>query len=168
MAYVIGIDPGSKILGYAVLEPLATGVRYVESGIIKPPQTTLAERLLALGQDLEALFQEYPPEWLSLEKIFLGKNPQSAFVLGHVRGLVLYCAGRAGAQVQEYAPKSMKKRVTGYGDAAKPQVQRALMALLQLRGAISLDASDALGLAFCLGVDRALWSVAPPEKREWM
>jgi crossover junction endodeoxyribonuclease RuvC len=159
VAYVIGIDPGSRVLGYAVLEQGSEGCRYIEAGVLKPPEGDLADRLLVLGQDLESLFRDYPPAWVALEKIFLGKNIQSAFVLGHVRGLVLHAARRAGAQVAEYAPRSMKKGITGYGEASKGQVQGALMAMLGLKGAIPLDASDALGLGFHLGLDKKLWTV---------
>ncbi len=138
----------------------------MESGTLKAPEGPLADRLLVLGQDLLALFKEYPPAWVSLEKIFLGKNVQSAFVLGHVRGLVLYHAREFGAQVKEYAPKSMKKGVTGYGDASKDQVQRALMTLLQRQGVISLDASDALGLAYYLGMDQHFWAIMGTQRLE--
>lgn len=148
MKIILGLDPGSRQTGYAVLEARGTEVRYVESGILKSKSDNFLSRLSDLSEDLRTLLDEFKPDCTVVEKIFLGKNPQSVFTLGQLRGVCLSEALRVKSRVFEYAARTVKKGITGYGDSQKEEVQRVLLARLDLRGQLVLDASDALALAY--------------------
>lgn len=148
---ILGIDPGSRFLGFAALEvshshPLK--MKPLEFGVLKFDQKAdLIDRLLEVGQGVEALLKDYKPQHLSLEKIFLGKNADSAFKLGHARGVVVYEALKHQVEVFEYATRVVKKGITGQGGAEKEHVRLVLQNLLKISSIKSLDASDALAMA---------------------
>jgi crossover junction endodeoxyribonuclease RuvC len=143
---IIGIDPGSRALGFGVIEFSLQGLRALEWGVIRPKGLELAQRLGELHQSLLDLFEKYSPEHIVVEKIFLGKNPDSAFVLGHARGVILAAASQSQAQFSEYATRTVKKAVTGQGGAEKEHVRKVVEALLNIRVS-DLDATDALAMA---------------------
>jgi len=147
---ILGIDPGSRFTGWGVLELLAHGeLKCLGQGVFElPERRPLAERLALLDSQLDQIVREYAPHFFSVEKVFLGKNPDSAFKLGHARGVVLAVAGRHRISVCEYATRSAKKMITGSGAASKEQVQFVIENLLRIRES-SLDATDALALAVC-------------------
>ena len=144
---VIGIDPGTRITGYGVLRANRDRLIGLECGVIDlGEKDSIAERLAELGRQLSVIFGRFKPEHVSIEKVFLGKNADSAFKLGHARGVCMQAAAAAGAEVFEYATRSVKKAVTGSGAAEKEQVKLVVENLLGLRSDF-LDASDALALA---------------------
>lgn len=150
MSIIIGIDPGSRIAGFGVLE-LAEDFRFLEAGVIDVRSSgELPQRLAELSQQIAALFLKWRPDAVSLEKVFLGKNPDSAFVLGHARGVCLAHAAESGAQVAEYATRAVKKAVGGRGSSSKEELQRVIEMQFG-RKVPQLDATDALALALCHG-----------------
>ena len=148
---ILGIDPGSRFLGFAALEvssqqPLI--MKPLEYGVLKfNADENLSQRLLEIGEGISDLMKSYKPDHMSLEKIFLGKNADSAFKLGHARGVVIYEALRADVEVHEYATRVVKKGITGNGGAEKEHVRLVVQNLLKLPPIKSLDASDALAMA---------------------
>ena len=145
---ILGIDPGSRFLGYGVLTIEAQVMRPVDYGVLKfDPETPLSERLLQIGLGVRELLEKFQPDQMSLEKIFLGKNADSAFKLGHARGVVIYEALSAQCEVYEYATRVVKKGITGTGSAEKEHVRLVVCNMLKLGPIKSLDASDALARA---------------------
>lgn len=160
LVIIYGIDPGSRILGYGWIELAGPGSEKILGrgcGVIRtrsdllPGSGGAAARLSTIMKELEAVFTARPPSVVVVEKVFLGKSVESAFVLGQARGVVLALAAQAGAQVREEATKTVKKTVTGNGAAQKADVQFMLGRLLDFSNELSalpLDASDALALAY--------------------
>ncbi len=123
-------------------------LKAIDFGVLKfDEKIPLAERLLSIGQGVRELFEKFQPNHLSLEKIFLGKNADSAFKMGHARGVIIYEALKAQAEVFEYATRVVKKGITGSGGADKDHVRLVIQNRLGLAPLKSLDASDALAMA---------------------
>ncbi len=148
---ILGIDPGSQRCGYAVVEwSSPRRIRYVECGVFEPARkAALAVRLGEISVGLRQLIDELHPEEVSVEGVFHGKNARSALMLGHSRGVALGAAGERQLPVFEYAPRTVKRAVTGSGAASKQQVQAMVRVLCALRRPPRLDASDALAVAIC-------------------
>lgn len=145
---ILGIDPGSRFLGFGVVSFENHTLKAREYGVLKfNSDENLTTRLLEIGQGMKDLVVEYKPDHVSIEKIFLGKNADSAFKLGHARGVAIYEALRQKVQVYEYATRVVKKGITGNGAADKDHVRTVIQNLLKLPPIKSLDASDALALA---------------------
>ena len=145
---ILGIDPGSRFLGFGVLLFENNILTPIEYGVLKfNVNEDLTNRLLEIGDGVRELFQDYKPDHVSIEKIFLGKNVDSAFKLGHARGVVIYEALKAQAEVFEYATRLVKKGITGNGSAEKDNVRVVIQNILKIPPVKSLDASDALALA---------------------
>ncbi|MES3037056.1 MAG: crossover junction endodeoxyribonuclease RuvC [Bdellovibrionota bacterium] len=146
---ILGIDPGTQIMGYAIIDAKGDDVTCVHVGAIKLQRKSLPERLLEIGEFTKSLLIEYSPKALSLEQIFLGKNVDSAFKLGHARGVIMVEALRAHCEVFEYANRAVKKAITGNGASEKEQLAQTLMMLLKLKSLPQpVDASDALAMAY--------------------
>ncbi|MFQ5480938.1 MAG: crossover junction endodeoxyribonuclease RuvC [Thermodesulfobacteriota bacterium] len=148
---VLGIDPGSVITGYGLIEESGRGVfTSICHGEIRPRAgLPLPERLLALSEGLEKVIQEHSPDVLSIESIFFAKNAKSSIVLGQARAVPLLLAAKSSMSVFEYAPRMVKLAITGYGAATKAQVQKMAGSLLNIADMPGPDASDALALALC-------------------
>lgn len=165
---ILGIDPGSRFLGFAALQvhqvrPLV--MKPIEYGVLKfDSQENLSQRLLEIGDGIRDLMQTYKPDHVSLEKIFLGKNADSAFKMGHARGVVIYEALKAEVDVYEYATRAVKKGITGKGSAEKEHVRLVLQNLLKLPPIKSLDASDALAMACFHATQLSLINLQNPSK----
>ncbi len=153
---VLGIDPGSACTGYGVLEDGRGEPRVVASGVIRTPKGPLSLRLEKIFAKLEEVISAHRPDAVAVEEVFHARNPKSALVLGHARGVALLAAGRAGVCVHEYSTRKVKQTVTGHGKADKRQVRSILEAMLGELPA-QLDASDALAVALC----HLRWSGAP-------
>jgi len=144
---VLGVDPGSHATGFGVI---STGpvVRMLGGGVIRARKNApLSERLLTIHQELTAVIEQYAPEAMAVEDLFNAKNARSSLVLGHARGVILLAGGVAGLAVAEYAPREVKKALTGNGAATKEQVRFMVMRLLALKDSPPLDQSDALAVA---------------------
>ena len=145
---ILGIDPGSRFLGYGVVSVQNSEPKALDYGVLKfNAEAGLTERLHEIGLGVQELFKRFKPDHLSLEKIFLGKNADSAFKLGHARGVIIYEALIADCEVHEYATRVVKKGIVGNGAAEKEHVRTVLCNLLQIPMIKSLDASDALAMA---------------------
>jgi crossover junction endodeoxyribonuclease RuvC len=146
---VLGIDPGSRITGYGVIETEGRAIRWIASGTIRTGEGALPERLGEIYRGVATLIGEHDVEAVAVEQVFLARNPASALKLGHARGVVIAAAVATGLPVFEYAARSVKQAVVGTGRATKPQVQHMVRVLLQLAATPREDAADALAIAIC-------------------
>jgi crossover junction endodeoxyribonuclease RuvC len=146
---ILGVDPGSRHTGFGVLKGEGDQLLHLASGSIKagsrPP---LESRLCRIFDSLSDLIQQYQPQAIALEEIFLATNVHSAFTLGQVRGVVLLLAARAAVPIFLYSPLVVKKAVVGYGQATKTQVQLMVEQLLKVEVA-NQHAADALAVGLC-------------------
>ncbi len=141
---ILGVDPGSRVCGYAVVD----GRTYVECGVIKlVAKAPLEARLAELHRDLTSIIEEFAPNEVAVEDLFYGANVRSAFSLAHARGVVFAAAGAAGLRVCSYPPSVVKQAVTGSGRAPKEQVTRMVQVLTNLATPPVSDAADALAVA---------------------
>ncbi len=146
----LGLDPGSRKAGYAVLE-MGRGGRplYRECGLLVTREKDLPLRLLEIGRALQEVIEEYHPVAAAVEDVFSAENARTALILGQARGMALYVLASAGVPVVSYTPNHVKKAITGQGRAAKNQVRENVMHLLHLHARPEEDAADALALAYC-------------------
>ncbi|HEV8427259.1 MAG TPA: crossover junction endodeoxyribonuclease RuvC [Pyrinomonadaceae bacterium] len=148
---VLGIDPGSQTMGWGVVE--GNGRRYslVAFGSVRASSSLkFSTRLLKMCTALEEVIAEHRPDACALEDSFLATNVKVSMKLGQVRGVVLLVAERAGLEICEYSPRTIKQTVVGYGNAEKHQVQEMVRLLLALKSVPSPhDAADALAAAIC-------------------
>jgi crossover junction endodeoxyribonuclease RuvC len=147
---VLGIDPGSRLTGWGVVEARDGSFHHMASGTIAlAVAEPLGVRLARLHAECLRLLAEWSPAALVLERAFVARNVQSAFRIGEVRGVVLAAAAAGGAALHEYAPATVKLAAVGHGRAAKDEVGRGVAARLGLGRAPVSDAADALALALC-------------------
>lgn len=146
---VLGLDPGSVVTGFGVVEVSGRGARYLASGGIRAGTGDLAGRLRVIFTHVAALVAEHAPDEIAIERVFMHTNPDSALKLGQARGAALCAAVGGGASVHEYTPRAVKLSVTGSGAAEKGQVQHMVKALLAIEGRLGVDAADALAIALC-------------------
>ncbi|MFK8056484.1 MAG: crossover junction endodeoxyribonuclease RuvC [Saprospiraceae bacterium] len=148
---VLGIDPGTNALGYAILEKTGNTYKLLEVGVHKTPsKATHPEKLRSIFDTITALIKLHSPEECAIESPFFGKNVQSMLKLGRAQGVAMAAAISQGLTVEEYAPKKIKMSVTGNGNSSKEQVAEMLGHLIKFdRSGVGLDATDALGAAVC-------------------
>jgi crossover junction endodeoxyribonuclease RuvC len=147
---VLGLDPGSRACGYGVVEIEAGRLRALDFGVWRSKPGTFSARLEWLFAQAEKLLVSASPDAAAIETVFSGKNVSSAVALSHARGVLLLAAARAGVPIFEYEPLTVKKTITGYGRAEKPQVREMVRSLLSVGGErLALDAADALAAAIC-------------------
>jgi crossover junction endodeoxyribonuclease RuvC len=144
----VGIDPGTRFLGWGVVSRDGNRLRHVAHGVIKLEATQpLHSRLRQLDESLDEVLGRHRPDVGSVETIFFSKDAQAAAKLGHARGIVLLGLARRGIEVAEYQPTKVKRTVTGQGHADKKQVALMIRAVLALGELPPSDAADALALA---------------------
>jgi len=148
---VIGIDSGSRITGYGVIDTDGADCVFVDCGVIRvKPSDSLPLRLKVIHEKVSSLIHDLKPDQAAFESVFHSTNVQSALKLGHARGVCIHAAAASDVPVFEYSPAEVKSAVTGYGRAEKPQVQQMVRALLKLADwSEPYDASDALAVAIC-------------------
>ena len=144
---ILGIDPGSRITGYGVLDVTIPTPRYVASGCIRIQADDLAQRLAQVYAGVSELIAVHAPGEFAIEQVFMSKNADSALKLGQARGAAIVCAANHGLPVSEYGPRQIKQAVTGGGGADKAQVQHMVTAILGLSATPQADAADALAIA---------------------
>lgn len=150
MTRIIGIDPGSRITGYGVIEVGGRNLRHIDCGGIHIPEKKPIEgRLLFIHQKIRDIFTKFNPDHASIEDLFFAKNAKSTLMLGQVRGIILLALAEMAIPYSIYPPKEVKKAVTGYGSASKEQIQYMVKKLLGLTETAFEDASDALAIAIC-------------------
>lgn len=148
---ILGIDPGSRLTGFGVIDFTGNQGSYVASGSIASARGEFTERLKLIFRSVSEIVGEYRPDAVSIESVFVHKNPGSALKLGHARSAAICATFEYEIEVYEYAPREIKKAVVGSGNASKEQVQHMVIAMLNLQGAPSPDAADALAAALCHG-----------------
>lgn len=149
---ILGIDPGTHILGYAFLEKRLRGLRAIDFGVIETSreEVSAGERLLEIHHGIEKLFARHNPECVALERLFFFKNQKTVMSVAGVRGVVLLTAALHGIPSEEYTPLEVKMSVTGDGRADKKQVQKMVRLILELDETPEPDdAADALAIAIC-------------------
>ena len=147
---VLGVDPGSRVTGYGLVEKKDRQLICLESGTV----TTSAhlpfyERIHEIFRAMTRIMERFSPAEMSVEDMFFHKNLQSSMKIGHARGAVLIAAVECGIRIFEYSPLEIKKSVVGYGRATKEQVRAMIQIMLKLKMPPALDASDALAAAVC-------------------
>jgi crossover junction endodeoxyribonuclease RuvC len=146
---ILGIDPGSRVTGYGVVETLGSRNTCIVYGRIHCGDGPLPQRLLQILGEIDVVIQEYAPHEAAVEEVFVKMNVASALVLGQARGAAICALGRAGLPVSEYAPARVKSAIVGNGRADKQQIQHMVKVLLDLSDAPPADAADALAIALC-------------------
>ncbi len=149
---IIGIDPGSHVCGYGILQLENNRIVAAGCDIIKIDSTLdLAERLAVIYSEIDQIIDEYKPDIAAVETIFYGKNIKSAFTLGHARGAILLALAQRKIKIVEYSPREVKKSVVGNGNASKEQVEYMVKKILKIDiKPETQDATDALANALCL------------------
>jgi crossover junction endodeoxyribonuclease RuvC len=151
---ILGLDPGSQVTGFGVVDWAAGDARYVSSGVIRTRGGEFALRLRQIFDGVLELMSEYRPSEVAVERVFMHRNADSALKLGQARGAALCAAFTGDPLVFEYAPREVKLAVVGQGGAQKEQVQMMVRTLLKLQGEIGADAADAIGIALCHAYSR--------------
>ena len=147
---VLGVDPGSRITGYGLLEERNREISFIEAGLVKPPEKMpFSQKIHRIFQGLVEILDRCAPDAVAVEDLFYAKNARSSLKLGHARGAALIAAGQHNIPVFEYTPLEIKKSVVGYGRADKEQVRSMVNIMLRLTKQVPLDASDALAAAIC-------------------
>lgn len=146
---ILGIDPGSQVTGFGVIVVEGKALRYLASGCIRTRGGELAERLRIIFEGATRLVEEYRPDEVCVERVFVNRNVDSALKLGHARAAALCGTFLHAVPVHEYAPREIKLAVTGSGAAEKLQVAHMVRRLLAVNGPLASDAADALAVAIC-------------------
>src|SRR5262245_44023284 len=147
---MLGIDPGTVVTGWGVVQAVGSELRHVGHGTVNAsPAEPQALRLRRIYQALGKVLLEYRPDGISLERIFFARNVQSALKLGQARGVALLVAAEHGIEVYEYSAVEIKSAVVGFGHATKQQVQMMIGSLLRVSGRVPADAADALAASIC-------------------
>lgn len=153
---ILGIDPGSRLTGFGVVDFDGAKVAYVASGTVKSVDGEFADRLRQIFESVGDIVDEFKPDIVAIESVFMHKNAGSALKLGHARSAAICATFRHGAEIHEYAPREIKQAVVGSGAATKEQVQHMVVSILGLDGIPAPDAADALAAALCHGHQRQL------------
>ncbi len=159
---ILGIDPGTAIVGWAVIDDYGGGrVQHVAHGcIVTDKHKSDAERLVEIAQDFEEVVALYEPCEMGIEQLFYFKNQTTIMTVSQARGVIILCAARAGLRIGEYTPLQIKQSVTGHGRAEKKQVQEMVKKIYRLDAVPRPDdAADALAVAFCHSASRLMQRV---------
>lgn len=147
---VLGVDPGSRVTGYGLVEKKPNLLTFIHAGTVAPPaQLPFWQRIHLIFQNMAKIMEEYHPDEMAIEDVFYEKNVKSLLKLSHARGAILVAAVQCGVKIFEYTPLEIKKSVVGYGRATKEQVRAMAQVILKVKGSPALDASDALAAAIC-------------------
>jgi len=146
---ILGIDPGTGILGFGVIEVSKGNSQLVDAGVIRTPvHEDDAVRLLTIFEELTDIIAQTKPQTMSVEKLFFAQNVTTAMTVAQARGVVLLCGKQAGLEIFEYTPLQIKQSITGYGRADKKQIQEMVRVILKLKEVPKPDdCADALAAA---------------------
>jgi crossover junction endodeoxyribonuclease RuvC len=150
---ILGLDPGSRVCGYGLIDERAGALSYVECGVLTAPEDrAMEERLGEIARGLREVIEEMKPAVVAVEDVFVHQqNPRSGLALAQARGMALAVIGLCGLRVTSYPPAVVKKAVAGTGGADKGQIARMVQAMIGLRSLPRADASDALAIAITHG-----------------
>lgn len=147
---VLGVDPGSVVTGYGLIEKKNNQMTCIHSGTISSSASIpFYQRIHRIFRSMVDIMTQYHPQEMAIEDIFFAKNVKGALKIGHARGAVLIASVQCGVKIFEYTPLEIKKSVVGYGRATKEQVRSMVQIILHLKEKPSLDTSDALATAIC-------------------
>ncbi len=147
---ILGIDPGSRITGYGIVDADGAALTFVACGVVKTTKNyPFTVRINEIFDGINEVVQLHAPETAAVEDVFLANNPKTAIKLGQARGAAIVAAMQNGLPVSDYTPRQVKQAVVGHGNAEKEQVQHMVRLLLALKGSPSSDAADALAVAIC-------------------
>ncbi|HOP18258.1 MAG: crossover junction endodeoxyribonuclease RuvC [Chromatiaceae bacterium] len=149
MTRVLGIDPGSRVTGYGVIETDGVRSRHLASGCIRTAAGDFPARLGEIFHGVREVLVEWRPQQVAVEQVFVSRNAASALKLGQARGAAISAVVTLDLQVFEYTPAAVKQGLVGNGRAEKEQVQHMVRVILGLQGKMALDESDALAVALC-------------------
>jgi len=158
---ILGIDPGSRITGYGIVTQNGNGCDYIDSGCIRMSSDSIPQRLKTIFESVSLLIEQYHPDEMAIEAVFMNKNADSALKLGQARGAAICAAVVRDIPVSEYSPRRVKQAVVGQGGAAKAQVQSMMQMLLKLTSSPQADAADALAIAYCHASSSTLYQQLP-------
>lgn len=158
---ILGIDPGSRITGYGVIDVHGARSRHVASGSIATPHGEMPERLKHIFDAVTAVIHAHQPAEMAIERVFVNRNADSALKLGQARGVALVAAAICGLGIHEFSAREVKQAVVGRGGADKAQIQHMVRVLLGLATTPAPDAADALAIALCHGHARASLAAVP-------
>ncbi|GAA5219365.1 crossover junction endodeoxyribonuclease RuvC [Corallincola platygyrae] len=149
MSIILGIDPGSRITGYGVIQQVGAKYKYLGSGCIRMTASALSERLRTIHDGVSELIHQFQPDEFAIERVFMARNADSALKLGQARGAAIVAAACRELPVHEYSAREVKQAVVGTGGADKAQVQHMVAHILKLPATPQADAADALAIALC-------------------
>lgn len=149
MALILGIDPGSRVTGYGIVNAVGNRLEYVTCGSIHLPNVDHPQRLKKIFDSICRIIEEFSPQESAIEEVFLGKSVSSALKLGQARGSAMVACLHHDLPVAEYSPRKVKQALVGNGNADKTQVQHMIKVLLGVTGDVQADAADALAIAIC-------------------
>lgn len=166
---LLGIDPGTNVLGYAIIECQSCKFQMMQMGVVQlKSYGDQAEKLKKIFERLQMIITEYRPEEMAIEAPFYGKNAQAMLKLGRAQGVAMAAALVRGLPVTEYSPRKIKQAVTGNGNASKEQVAAMLQQMIkQDISDHALDATDALGVAICHHYQSTGGFKASSRKNSW-
>ena len=148
---ILGIDPGSAIVGYGIVDTNGYKFGVVGYGAITTPaKTPFPKRLKAIYDDMITIIEKYKPDELAIERLYFNTNTTTAIDVAQARGVIILAAERCGVKINEYTPLQVKQAVTGYGRAEKRQVMEMVKSLLSLKAVPKPDdTADAVAIALC-------------------
>ena len=148
---ILGIDPGTVIMGYGVIESLEDELTLVDDGVLNGPvRSPIGERLSYLYKGLLEIISRYPPDVVAVEQPFMAKNVKSTLAIGRAQAVAILAAANQGIPTYEYTPAQVKQRVSNYGASSKEQIQEMVRLQLGLSQVPQPnDAADALAVAIC-------------------
>ena len=147
---VLGIDPGSRITGYGVVELIGNKLKLIDSGVIRTKEKTFIKRLMIIFSEIEKLMDQHCPDEVAIENVFMHRNADSALKLGQAKAAAICGTFKKGVTVFEYSAREVKLAVVGTGAAEKGQVQDMVKLILAIKNQeLKLDESDALAIAIC-------------------
>ncbi|HAT27284.1 MAG TPA: crossover junction endodeoxyribonuclease RuvC [Gammaproteobacteria bacterium] len=149
MAIILGIDPGSRVTGYGLINVVGNKLEYVGCGCIRTQTQDLPQRLQIIHAELVKVIEQFSPQQSAVEEVFMGRNASAALKLGQARGAAMVACLSNQLPLAEYSARKVKQAVVGNGAADKAQVQHMVKALLSISDNIAEDASDALAVAIC-------------------
>jgi len=149
MAIILGIDPGSRITGYGLINATGNKLVYIDCGCIKTESSPLPERIHQIFNELCQVIERHSPQQAAIEDVFMGRNASAALKLGQARGGAIVACLHKELPLEEYSARSVKQAIVGRGAAEKQQVQHMVKVLLGINQKIQEDAADALAVAIC-------------------
>lgn len=149
MAVILGIDPGSRVCGYGLINSVGNRLDFIACGCIRMGKLSFPQRLQTIHAGITEIIEKYHPQLAAVEEVFMGKNAASALKLGQARGAAIVACTNHDLEVAEYSARKVKLALVGSGSAEKAQMQHMIKAILSLSSTPQEDAADALSVAVC-------------------